>query len=290
MLSILIPMNEDSLGETNTIYLNTKNWLKEFEYIKIHENDLNEVLMNYFCVHRMHDVASEFQKETNVKPDMPIETVKLRYLIQDKIMNNKIEEAIEHINNLDERILKKHKDLVFYLKKQKLLKLILNNNISEAIAYSQQELAPYVNEKPSLISEIDDIMMLMAYPDFNSDEAKKLIQKLEKKKSTLKRIDDIILNYYNVDSESTFEYIVKNAFFTQNVLSAKYPCSIPKLKNLKTGYIEYFEQLKKNKKKKKKKPEKNCSNKKKASRIMYDKSFEDNSRDFNTAYDEYRSM
>ncbi|ETB62740.1 hypothetical protein YYC_00429 [Plasmodium yoelii 17X] len=246
-------MNEDSLGETSTIYLNTKNWLKEFEYIKIHENDLNEVLMNYFCVHRMYDVASEFQKETNVKPDMPIETVKLRYLIQDNIMNNKIEEAIEHINNLDERILKKHKDLVFYLKKQKLLKLILNNNINEAIIYSQQELAPYVNEKPSLINEIDDIMMLMAYPDFNSDEAKKLIQKLEKKKSTLKRIDDIILNYYNVDSESTFEYIVKNAFFTQNVLSAKYPCSIPKLKNLKNGYIEYFEHLKKNKKKKKKK-------------------------------------
>ncbi|CXJ01603.1 RanBPM and CLTH-like protein, putative [Plasmodium berghei] len=284
-------MNEDSLGETSTIYLNKKNWLKEFEYIKIHENDLNEVLMNYFCVHRMYDVALEFQKETNIKPDMPIETVKLRYLIQDNIMNNKIEEAIEHINNLDERILKKHKDLIFYLKKQKLLKLILNNNISEAIIYSQQELAPYVNEKPSLINEIDDIMMLMAYPNFNSDEAKKLIQKLEKKKSTLKRIDDIILNYYNVDSESTFEYIVKNAFFTQNVLSAKYPCSIPKLKNLKNGYIEYFEQLKKNKKKKKKKSEKNCSNKKKASRInIYDKSFEENPRDFNTAYDEYRSM
>ncbi|SCN28007.1 RanBPM and CLTH-like protein, putative [Plasmodium berghei] len=284
-------MNEDSLGETSTIYLNKKNWLKEFEYIKIHENDLNEVLMNYFCVHRMYDVALEFQKETNIKPDMPIETVKLRYLIQDNIMNNKIEEAIEHINNLDERILKKHKDLIFYLKKQKLLKLILNNNISEAIIYSQQELAPYVNEKPSLINEIDDIMMLMAYPNFNSDEAKKLIQKLEKKKSTLKRIDDIILNYYNVDSESTFEYIVKNAFFTQNVLSAKYPCSIPKLKNLKNGYIEYFEQLKKKKKKKKKKSEKNCSNKKKASRInIYDKSFEENPRDFNTAYDEYRSM
>lgn len=35
---------------------------------------------------------------------MPIETVKLRYLIQDNIMNNKIEEAIEHINNLDERV------------------------------------------------------------------------------------------------------------------------------------------------------------------------------------------
>lgn len=71
----------------------------------------------------------------------------------------------------------------------------------------------------------------------------------------------------------------------------QYPCSIPKLKNLKNGYIEYFEQLKKNKKKKKKKSEKNCSNKKKASRInIYDKSFEENPRDFNTAYDEYRSM
>lgn len=49
------------------IFILRKNWLKEFEYIKIHENDLNEVLMNYFCVHRMYDVALEFQKETNIK-------------------------------------------------------------------------------------------------------------------------------------------------------------------------------------------------------------------------------
>ncbi|SBS87949.1 RanBPM and CLTH-like protein, putative, partial [Plasmodium malariae] len=169
-------MIEDSIDEN----CHVKNWLKEFEYTKIHENDLNEVIMNYFCVHRMYDVAKEFQKEANVKPDMPIDTVKIRYLIQSEIMNNKIEEAIEHINNLDEGILKKHKDLVFFLKKQQLLKLILNSNINEAIMYSQQELAPYVNEK--------------------SEEAKKLIQKIEKKKNTLKRIDDIILSYYNVDN------------------------------------------------------------------------------------------
>ncbi|GAW82203.1 RanBPM and CLTH-like protein [Plasmodium gonderi] len=243
-------MIEDPVDDNCNVYLNAKNWLKEFEHTKIHENDLNEVLMNFFCVHRMYDVANEFHKETRVKPDMPIDTVKIRYLIQNEILNNRIEEAIEHINNLDKGILKKHKDIVFFLKKQQLLKLILNNNIKEAITYSQQELAPYVKEKPSLISEIDDVMMLMAYQDFNSEEAKKLIQKIEKKKTTLKRIDDIILSYYNVDSESTLEYIVKNIFFTQNVLSSKYPCSIPKLKNLKTGYIEYYEKYKKKEKKK----------------------------------------
>ncbi|ETW29450.1 hypothetical protein PFFCH_03102 [Plasmodium falciparum FCH/4] len=52
----------------------------------------------------MYDVAKEFQKESNVKPDMPINTVKIRYLIQNEIMNNKIEEAIEHINNLDKGV------------------------------------------------------------------------------------------------------------------------------------------------------------------------------------------
>ncbi|SBT40648.1 RanBPM and CLTH-like protein, putative [Plasmodium ovale wallikeri] len=282
-------MIEDSIDENSNVYLNPKNWLKEFEYTKIHENDLNEVLMNFFCVHRMYDVAKEFQKEARVKPDMPIETVKIRYLIQNEIMNNRIEEAIQHINNLDERILKKHKDLVFFLKKQQLLKLILSNNINEAITYSQQELAPHVNEKPALIGEIDDVMMLMAYQDFNNDDAKKLIQKIEKKKNTLKRIDDIILNYYNVDSESTLEYIVKNVFFTQNVLSSKYPCSIPKLKNLKTGYIEYYEKYRK---KKKKNSEKKRKNKNKLNGHSFDdKTVEEIAKDFDAAYDdEYRSV
>ncbi|EUD67669.1 hypothetical protein C922_01854 [Plasmodium inui San Antonio 1] len=282
-------MIEDPVDENYHVYLNAKNWLKEFEHTKIHENDLNEVLMNFFCVHRMYDVASEFQKEARVKPDMPIETVKIRYLIQNEIMNNKIEEAIEHINNLDKGILKKHKDLVFFLKKQQLLKLILNNNINEAILYSQQELAPYVNEKPSLISEIDDVMMLMAYQDFNSEEAKKLIQKIEKKKNTLKRIDDIILSYYNVDSESTLEYIVKNIFFTQNVLSSKYPCSIPKLKNLKTGYIEYYEKQKKRKNKKSSRRTRHKSKSKE--KIFDDKTGEDTAKDFEvTNEDDYRSV
>ncbi|SBO24552.1 RanBPM and CLTH-like protein, putative [Plasmodium knowlesi strain H] len=327
-------MIEDPADENCHIYLNAKNWLKEFEHTKIHENDLNEVLMNFFCVHRMYDVASEFQKEARVKPDMPIDTVKIRYQIQNEIMNNKIEEAIEHINNLDEgvshhfpffffsnltphspspislrvvircehfimsfpsftylhlQILKKHKDLVFFLKKQQLLKLILNNNINEAILYSQKELAPYVNEKPSLISEIDDVMMLMAYQDLNSEEAKKLIQKIEKKKNTLKRIDDIILSYYNVDSESTLEYIVKNIFFTQNVLSSKYPCSIPKLKNLKTGYIEYYE---KQKRRKKKNSSRKATHKSKSKdKIFDDKTAEDTVKDFEvTKEDDYRSV
>ncbi|CRG95075.1 RanBPM and CLTH-like protein, putative [Plasmodium gallinaceum] len=281
-------MNENSIDENCHVCLNPKNWLKEFEYTKIHENDLNEVLMNYFCVHRMYDVANEFKKEANVKPDMPIDTVKTRYLIQSEIMNNKIEKAIEHINNLDQGILKKHKDIIFFLKKQQLLKLILNNNINEAIVYSQQELAPYVKEKPSLINEIDDVMMLMAYQDLNSEEAKKLIQKIEKKKNTLKRIDDIILSYYNVD-KSTLEYIVKNVFFTQNILSSKYPCSIPKLKNLKTGYIEYYEKYKK---KKKKNSEKKNRNKNKG-KIDYfnDKNFESISKGFDATNDEeYRSV
>lgn len=237
----------------------------------------------------MYDVASEFQKEARVKPDMPIDTVKIRYQIQNEIMNNKIEEAIEHINNLDEGILKKHKDLVFFLKKQQLLKLILNNNINEAILYSQKELAPYVNEKPSLISEIDDVMMLMAYQDLNSEEAKKLIQKIEKKKNTLKRIDDIILSYYNVDSESTLEYIVKNIFFTQNVLSSKYPCSIPKLKNLKTGYIEYYEKQKR--RKKKNSSRKGTHKSKSKDKIFDDKTAEDTVKDFEvTKEDDYRSV
>ncbi|KMZ79298.1 hypothetical protein PVIIG_01772 [Plasmodium vivax India VII] len=262
-------MIEDPVDENCHVYLNAKNWLKEFEHTKIHENDLNEVLMNFFCVHRMYDVASEFQKEARVKPDMPIDTVKIRYLIQSEIMNNKIEEAIEHINNLDKGILKKHKDLVFFLKKQQLLKLILNNNINEAILYSQQELAPYVNEK--------------------SEEAKKLIQKIEKKKNTLKRIDDIILSYYNVDSESTLEYIVKNIFFTQNVLSSKYPCSIPKLKNLKTGYIEYYEKQKKRKKKKSSRKSRHKGKSKE--KIFDDKTGEDTAKDFEaTNEDDYRSV
>lgn len=49
----------------------------------------------------------------------------------------------------------------------------------------------------------------------------------------------------------------------------QYPCSIPKLKNLKNGYIEYFEQLKKNKKKKKKNPKKIVQIKKKQVELIY---------------------
>ncbi|VWU49923.1 RanBPM and CLTH-like protein, putative [Hepatocystis sp. ex Piliocolobus tephrosceles] len=282
-------MIEDPIDKNN-IYLNPKNWLKELEYTKIHDQDINEVLMNFFCVHRMYDVAKEFQKEANVKPDMPIETIKIRHLIQTEILNNNIENAIEHIKNLDQGILKKHKDIIFYLKKQQLLKLILNSNINEAILYSQQELAPHINEKPYLLSEIDDIMLLMAFQDFNNDEAKKIIQKVEKKKNTLKRIDDIILNYYNIDSESTLEYIVKNVLFTQNLLSEKYPCSIPKLKNLKTGYIEYYEKSRTKKKLHSKK--KNKDNKNKLSENNFDdKSPEETSKDMGISYDEeYRSV
>ncbi|KOB62919.1 hypothetical protein PFHG_04699, partial [Plasmodium falciparum HB3] len=179
-------------------------------------------------------------------------------------------------------ILKKHKDLVFFLKKQQLLKLILNNNINEAIIYSQQELASYVKEKPSLINEIDDVMMLMAYQDFNNEEAKNLIQKIEKKKNTLKRIDDIILNYYNVDSGMSIQ---KDITLLLYILTEK----VPKIKNLKSGYIEYYEKYKK---KKRKSSSKKYRSKDKDKVDKHDKKNVDNIvKDFDVTNDEeYRSV
>lgn len=284
-------MADNSLEDNNEMMLNPENWLKEFEHISVHEEDLNKLLMNFFCVHRMYDVAEEFQKEANIKPDMPIETIKIRYLIQNEIMNNNIEKAIEHINTLDQGILKKHKDIVFYLKKQQLLKMILNNNVDEAIAYSQQELAPFVIEKPSLIKEIDDVMMLMAYSDFEGEKAKKLIEKIEKKKNTLKRIDDIILKYYNVDSESTLEYLAKNVSYTQERLSSYYPCGIPMLKNFRTAYIEYTEKPKRKKKKKKKKQfNKRGKNKKTTNDNNTEKKLTENPKSLEGSKEEYRSV
>lgn len=242
-------MAENVSDDNDHIYLNPKNWLKELELTKVHDHDLNRVIMNFFCVHRMYDVAEEFSKEARVKPDMPINAMKIRHIIRSEISKNNIENAIMHIKNLDYGILKNHKDIIFYLKKQQLLNLILSNNVDEAITYSQTELAPLVNEKPSLISEIDDVMMLLAYQDFTSEEAKSLINKIDAKHNTLKRIDDIILNYYNIDNESTLEHIVKNVFFTQDLLSTKYPCTIPHLKCVQNSYIEYTNKPKKKKKK-----------------------------------------
>lgn len=62
--------------------------------------------------------------------------------IRTLIINGKIDEAINEINEINSEILENNPAIHFELQKQKLIEIIKRNNVEEAITFSQNKLFP----------------------------------------------------------------------------------------------------------------------------------------------------
>jgi hypothetical protein len=104
--------------------------------------------MNYLIIQGYKDAAEKFSLETNIKPNIDLNSIQDRMNIRNAIESGNIDSAIEQVNDLDPevghfiQILDTKPHLFFLLKQQRLIEMIRSNQIQEAIEFAQEELAP----------------------------------------------------------------------------------------------------------------------------------------------------
>jgi len=97
-----------------------------------------------------------------------LEYIELRMRIRNAIQKGDIVEAIERINDLNPEILDNNPSLLFHLQQQRLIELIRQGRIADALVFAQQELAPRGEENPVFLAELEKTMVLLAFDLPNS--------------------------------------------------------------------------------------------------------------------------
>ena len=102
--------------------------------------------------------------------------------IRINIQEGNIVEAVEMINDINPEILDTNDELYFQLKKQKLIELIKENKVKEALEFSQGVIAEKAMRNPEFIEQIEEVMSLLAFTKVKESPLKHLVEVSERQK------------------------------------------------------------------------------------------------------------
>jgi hypothetical protein len=154
-----------------------------FNKYNIDINNLDKLILNY------SNTKSQKKHSDN---DYIIYAEKLLtqiYNIKYFLKENKINEVINEINGINEKIL--NEKLLFALHRQKLIYLIKKDMINESLLYAQKYLLPLSENNKILYNELEKVMGILGYKDIKDCPDKELLDGNDK---ILDKIEDEILS------------------------------------------------------------------------------------------------
>ncbi|KAK9897862.1 hypothetical protein P389DRAFT_169877 [Cystobasidium minutum MCA 4210] len=173
------PANNSSSNNNNkAIGISLADWQNRLNDVNVSKGDLNRLVMDYLVVEGYKEAAENFARESGMLSDssnnvMDFESIHNRMVIRNAIQSGDIVDAIERVNDFDPEILDNNPALYFQLQQQRLIELIRQKKIEEALIFAQEELAPRGEEHPEFLNDLESTMTLLAYDvDLAAIEAK----------------------------------------------------------------------------------------------------------------------
>ncbi|CAN6453460.1 unnamed protein product [Victoria cruziana] len=117
-------------------------WEKKLNDVKIRKEDMNKLVMNFLVTEGYVEAAEKFRMESGTEPDIDLATITDRMAVKKAVQCGNVEDAIEKVNDLNPEILDTNPQLFFHLQQQRLIELIRNGKVEEALEFAQEELAP----------------------------------------------------------------------------------------------------------------------------------------------------
>jgi len=143
--------------------IGTLEWSQRLQEARISKATMNRLVMDYMIIEGHKEAAMRFMAESGTQTNVDLETISDRMAIREAVEAGDIASAIDRVNRLDPAVLAGNSRLLFRLHRQQLIELIRAEAIEEAIAFAQRELAPLVELDASLLDELEESMMLLAY-------------------------------------------------------------------------------------------------------------------------------
>eukprot|EP00128_Syssomonas_multiformis_P018944 Colp12_sorted_trinity150504_noHs@13903 len=209
-------------------------WESKLSAVKINKSDLNKLVMNYLVIEGYKDAAERFMQESGEVPNIELSSIEERMRIRRAIQAGSIEEAIELVNDLNPEILDTNAQLFFHLQQQRLIELIREGKIEEALDFAMQELAPRGEENPQFLEELERTMALLAFERNSANPVGHLLEQPQRQK-TASEVNAAILASQCQEKDPKLPTLLKMLVWAQNQLDEK--MQYPRMDNIATAAL-----------------------------------------------------
>ncbi|KAJ6767153.1 RAN BINDING PROTEIN 9-RELATED [Salix purpurea] len=185
-------------------------WERKLNDVRIRKEDMNKLVMNFLVTEGYVDAAEKFQMESGAEPDIDLATVTDRMAVKKAVQCGNVEDAIEKVNDLNPEILDTNPQLFFHLQQQRLIELIRNGKVNEALQFAQEELAPRGEEDHSFLEELERTVALLAFEDVSNCPVGDLLD-ISQRLKTASEVNAAILTSQSLEKDPKASKLVKNA-------------------------------------------------------------------------------
>nr|XP_004234130.1 protein GID8 homolog [Solanum lycopersicum] len=220
---------------TSKKVITREDWEKRLNDVKIRKEDMNKLVMNFLVTEGYVEAAEKFRKESGTDPDIDLATITDRMAVKKAVQAGNVEDAIEKVNDLNPEILDTNPQLFFHLQQQRLIELIRNGKIEEALEFAQEELAPRGEENQSFLEELEKTVALLAFEDVSNCPVGELLDVSQRLK-TASEVNAAILTSQSHEKDPKLPSLLKMLIWAQNQLGEK--AVFPRITDLSTAKLE----------------------------------------------------
>lgn len=230
----------DRFALTETMSMSKKvitreEWEKRLNDVKIRKEDMNKLVMNFLVTEGYVEAAEKFRMESGTEPDIDLATITDRMAVKKAVQCGNVEDAIEKVNDLNPEILDTNPQLFFHLQQQRLIELIRNGKVEEALEFAQEELAPRGEENQTFLEELERTVALLAFEDVSTCPVGELLD-ISQRLKTASEVNAAILTSQSHEKDPKLPSLLKMLIWAQNQLDEK--TVYPRINDLSTAVLE----------------------------------------------------
>ncbi|KAA3489105.1 glucose-induced degradation protein 8-like protein [Gossypium australe] len=211
--------------------ISREEWEKRLNNVKIRKEDMNKLVMNFLVTEGYVEAAEKFRMESGThrirqhENYIDLATITDRMAVKKAVQCGNVEDAIEKINDLNPEILDTNPRLFFQLQQQRLIELIRNGKVEEALEFAQEELAPRGEENQSFLEELERTISLLAFEDTSNCPVGELLD-ISQRLKTASEVNAAVLTSQSHEKDPKLPSLLKMLIWAQNQLDKKavYPC------------------------------------------------------------------
>lgn len=212
-------------------------WMDKLSKIPVSRTAMNKLVMNYLVTEGFKDAAERFQEEAGIAAEVDLSLLDNRIKIRDYIQSGQIEEAINSINDLHPSLLDENRYLLFHLQQQRLIELIREERVEEALEFAGSHLAERGEEDTQVLQELERTLALLAFENPANSPFSDLLSP-NHRQQVASEVNEAILKAEHADSaQSQLVSSLKLLIWAQDELDRK-KVKYPHLTDLAAGKID----------------------------------------------------
>ncbi|GFE55403.1 glucose-induced degradation 8 homolog isoform X2, putative [Babesia ovis] len=210
---------EVSIAHTARPKYSHESLVDDLTKIEVDEADLQKVVVNYLSTHMYKDSYANFIEESGYQGPNLAETISHRQCVKQAIIEGRTQDARTILDKIDPKILENNVRILFNLLANDVIDIIKSGNVTLAIEYAREKLAPCVKKETGLVEKLEDIMALLTFTDFSLPEVTEAIRNVQQLEETAILVDIAIMEHFEQDTHVILEALVKEALWLQKQLA-----------------------------------------------------------------------